>query len=101
MITVRKRSLVQGNVFTPVCHSVHRGEVCIPECNGAGKCLPLGPGGVQPPWVRLPPGHTPLGQTPPTTPLGRPPPSVEMTIEAGGTHPTAMHSYLSSNWNLI
>ena len=24
--------LREGNVFTPVCHSVHRG--CIPECNG-------------------------------------------------------------------
>ena len=25
IITARKRSLRQGNVFTPVCHSVHRG----------------------------------------------------------------------------
>ena len=25
IITVRKRSLGQGNIFTPVCHSVHRG----------------------------------------------------------------------------
>ena len=33
-ITARKRSLGQGNVFTPVCDSVHRG-VCIPICNGA------------------------------------------------------------------
>ena len=24
-ITARKRSLGQGNIFTPVCHSVHRG----------------------------------------------------------------------------
>ena len=23
--TARKRSLGQGNIFTPVCHSVHRG----------------------------------------------------------------------------
>ena len=29
-VTARKRSLGQGNVFTPVCHSVHRG-VCIWE----------------------------------------------------------------------
>ena len=25
MVTARKRSLGQGNIFTPVCHSVHRG----------------------------------------------------------------------------
>ena len=27
IVTARKRSLGQGNIFTPVCHSVHRGEV--------------------------------------------------------------------------
>ena len=26
-VTARKRSLGQGNIFTPVCHSVHRGGV--------------------------------------------------------------------------
>ena len=26
LVTVRKRSLGQGNIFTPVCHSVHRGS---------------------------------------------------------------------------
>ena len=30
-ITARKRSLGQGNVFTPVCHSVHQG-VSVPAC---------------------------------------------------------------------
>ena len=29
IFTVRKRSLGQGNVFTSVCHSVHRRGVCI------------------------------------------------------------------------
>ena len=29
VITARKRSLGQGNIFTPVCHSVHRGVVCV------------------------------------------------------------------------
>ena len=29
-ITVRKRSLEQGNVFTRICHSVHRGEGLCP-----------------------------------------------------------------------
>ena len=28
VITARKRSLGQGNIFTPVCHSVHRGGMC-------------------------------------------------------------------------
>ena len=36
IITARKRSLRQGTMFTPVCHSVHRGEV-------------PGPGGVSGP----------------------------------------------------
>ena len=36
LITARKRSLGQGNIFTPVCHSVHRGEYL-------GRCIP-GPG---------------------------------------------------------
>ena len=35
-ITARKRSLGQGNIFAPVCHSVHRG----------GGLVPGGPGGV-------------------------------------------------------
>ena len=30
LITARKRSLGQGNVFTPVCNSVHGG--CLPLC---------------------------------------------------------------------
>ena len=61
--------LREGNVFTPVCHSVHKGE-CFPACNGQGGlllgprrgCLPLGPGGC------LPLG---LGRVYPL--LGRPP----------------------------
>ena len=51
VITARKRSLGQGNVFTPVCHSVHREErVSAPACTtghmtgGVGLC----PGGLCP-----------------------------------------------------
>ena len=29
IFTARKRSLGQGNIFTPVCHSVHRGKACV------------------------------------------------------------------------
>ena len=56
--------LRQGNVFTPVCHSVHRG-VCH---------TPLGrPPWQTPPWQTPSPEQTPSpGQTPPwQTPLGR------------------------------
>ena len=31
LVTARKRSLGQGNIFTPVCHSVHRGRRCYPS----------------------------------------------------------------------
>ena len=31
--------LHEGNVFTPVCHSVHR-EGCIQACFGQGMCIP-------------------------------------------------------------
>ena len=53
--------LQQGNVFTPVCHSVHRGVSATP----LGR-HPLGrhPPGQTPP-VRHPPGQTPPGQAPP------------------------------------
>ena len=46
--TARKRSLGQGNIFTPVCHSVHRGGVR--GCSGGhawllrGACM-VAPGG--------------------------------------------------------
>ena len=38
IFTSCKRSLGQGSVFTPVCHSVHRGALC----PGGGLC----PGGL-------------------------------------------------------
>ena len=55
LITARKRSLGQGNLFTPVCHSVHRGR-----------------GSAQTPWMQTPPGcRAPeLSRSPK---LGRPP----------------------------
>ena len=47
--------LQEGNVFTPVCHSVHR------------RCLPHPPGRhpprQTPPWADTPPGQTPPGWT--------------------------------------
>ena len=50
LITARKRSLGQGNIFTPICHSVHRG---VPPPGGLPQgVLPPGEcflGGVLPP----------------------------------------------------
>ena len=44
ILTVHKRSLRQGNVFTPVCHSVH---------GGGGSALLHA--GIHPPWADTPP----------------------------------------------
>ena len=58
IITARKRNLEQGNIFAPVCHSVHRG-LSVP-----GGCLPApGGGGVSAPGGSLVPGGC-LVQTP-------------------------------------
>ena len=56
IITARKRSLGQGNIFTPVCHSVHTGGVCVVAPGGAcvvlfgGACVVLFGGRV---WFYL------------------------------------------------
>ena len=46
IITARKRSLGQGNIFTPVCHSVHRGGKMPGPRGVPGGCLL--PGGLLP-----------------------------------------------------
>ena len=76
-------------------HAVDRG-VCITACNGQGLCIPActGAGGVCPGDVWwTPPRQTPLPQR---RPLKRNPPSTETATEAGGTHPTGLHSCLES-----
>ena len=71
IITARKRSLGQGNIFTPVCHSVHRGG--LPSRRPPGKEAPPGRetslgrrhpparetplGWRHPPWQGDPPGR--------------------------------------------
>ena len=69
--------LRQGNVFTPVCHSVHRGGVGV--CLGSWQTPthpmadtllgkhPLGrhPPGQTPPWANTPWADTLLGRHPP------------------------------------
>ena len=64
-----QRSCGQGNVFTGVCDSVHRGRVSASVHVG----IPHSPGSRHPPleqtppWEQTPPQsrHTPLEQTPP------------------------------------
>ena len=78
--------LRQGNVFTPVCHSVH-GEVSASGPGEESATHTLG---------RHPLGrHPPCADTPPL--LGRHPPTQCMLgygQQAGGKHPTGIHSYL-------
>ena len=87
--------LQQGNVFTPVCHSVHRGCLSHPGqtpswADTPGQTSPLG----------RPPGKTPPlpGQT--YTPWADTPPAQYMLgygQQTGVMHPTGMHScYLIS-----
>ena len=63
IFTARKRSLGQGNIFTPVCHSVHRG--------GSASVHD----GIPPPPSRHPPeaGTPPQEQTPPWSRYPPPP----------------------------
>ena len=77
IITARKRSLGQGNVFTLVCHSVHGGGLPPGGLHLRGVCLQ----GVCI-WGVCIQG---VGQTPPSHTMG-------YGQRAGGTHPTGMHS---------
>ena len=71
-VTARKRSLGQGNMFTPVCHSVHgRGVPGPVGCLVPGGCLVWGGA-----WS----GGVPGGDLPRTA------------TAVGGTHPNGMHS---------
>ena len=57
--------LREGNVFTPVCHSVCKGGGCVALGPGG---MPLGPGGVPPlPGHTHPHGHTSHWTPPPPT----------------------------------
>ena len=98
IFTARKRSLGQGNIFTPVCHSVHRG-------GGLPQCMlgyhPTTAGTRHIPWSRHPPDQappTPPGTRHPPGP-GTLPPGAEHAgrygQRAGGSHPTGMQSCLT------
>ena len=102
--------LGQGYIFTGVCDSVHRrggtppGQVHPPRPGtspwaGASPSLDqVRPGTGTPPLSRYPPGtrYTPRTRY---TPLGRYPRAVHAGRygqQAGGTHPTGMHSCSST-----
>ena len=72
LVTARKQSLGQGNIFAPICHSVHRGST----------------------WAGTPGRYTPLAGTPPWagTPPGRYPPLVG-TPSWAGTPPWQVHPW--------
>ena len=81
-----QRSCGQGNIFTPVRHSVHRG----------GSPVGRTPPGPDPPCQGEPPRPDPPWH------LSPPPPRRKQTAaygqRAAGTHPTGMHScYLNVN----
>ena len=81
IFTTRKRSLGQGNVFTPVCHSVHMKGGGFPTCITGH--ITWGEG--------LPPGGSAFRE------LGRPPPqdtwdTMGYDQQAGSMHPTGMRS---------
>ena len=113
--------LGQGNVFTGVCDSVHRGGVCLSACWDTTPLEQTPPQEQTPPradtspeqthtpWEQAPPEQkSPLPkQTPPQsrhppapweqTPSPPPPPGKQTTAygkRAAGTHPTGMHSCL-------
>ena len=78
-----KRSLGQGNVFTPVCHSVHR--------RGAGG-LP----NPLPPVVDRPPlGRPPWGR------VGRPPPRMQTPPSRGYVNKRAVRNLLECTLQFV
>ena len=97
-----KRSFGQGNIFTPVCHSVHRGRG---SPSPGGFSLPEPHRHGEPPQWRTPPSrhplgwrtHPPDGEHPPRDGEPTPPPPPRKQTPAyglwsAGTHPTGMHS---------
>ena len=82
IFTARKRSLGQGDVFTPVCYSVQSG-VYTPLLG-----IQPTPLGRHPPWPDTHPGQTPTGLTSPSP--------TKMATEVGSTLPTGMNSYLGT-----
>ena len=88
LVTVRKRSLGQGNIFTPVCYSVQGGGTWAGTPHGRHTPWQVySPGQVHPAWQLHTPGQVhPLRQVHPQQCM------LEYGQQAGGTYPTGMHS---------
>ena len=95
IITARKLSLGQGNVFTPVCDSFHGG--CLTHCmliytplsrHSPRQTPPM----ADTPWEDTPPPR----QTPPRADgpswADAPQDTTEYGQQTGGTYPTGMHT---------
>ena len=67
LVTAHKQSLGQGNIFAPVCHSVHRGEY------------------LTPPWD--------LEQTPPRDQIHQPLPGTRCTPPGPATPPRTRYTH--------
>ena len=106
IVTGRQRSCDQGNIFTPVCHSVHRGGGGwgggLPQCMlgyqppGSDTTTPQ----IRPPRTRqIPPDQT-LPQTRQTPPDQTPPPRTRQTPpqEADSSIQSTSGRY-ASYWN--
>ena len=96
VITTRKRSLGKGNIFTPVCHSVHRGVVVVSQHALQMVCLAAGGGVLScsrgvPGRGGLLPWGIPGAEGVCSQGWGAP----WMATAAGGTHPTGMLSCLA------
>ena len=81
IFTARKRSLGQGNIFAPACHSVHRGWGLVlvgyllqGACSGGGVPAPGGGAWWRPPWSRHPPRAGPSSQEQAPSPGSKHPP---------------------------
>ena len=96
LFTTRKRSLGQGNIFTPVCHSVHGGGSVSVHAGIPPPPGPCTPQDHAPPRDHAPPPGTmyPRDHVPPWTMHHSPGPcATPHHHPPTGTHPTGMQSY--------
>ena len=95
VVTARKRSLGQGNIFAPVCYSVHRGWVCLIAC---WNTSPPDQRQAHPPPPKQ--AHPPREQT---TPQSRPPPGADTLPRSRhpppGAHPRPPQCMLGDTCN--
>ena len=96
LVTARKRSLGQGNIFAPVCHSVHRGGVCLSACWDTTPLEQTPPWSRHPPQEQTPPGSRPPRADPPGADTPRSKQPREQT-PPGSRHPPGADTPLGSD----